>query len=501
MSLACRRARGTATRLLDLVAFGGRATGPHHVPAARPFASASLARARELLAPTPFEVHVGATVRVSAPRAWTGEACPTDVDVRVGDAYETVTVQASWTHPEGDADARPPTVTATRTEDGDVAIVAAGGAGGRARVACRIPPRFCGVDVASGGGDVHVESVVEATVRVSSDGGAVTFGSVRGAAARVDTNGGALSAKNVVADAAVDTASGAVVVDKLVGRRVRVRSLGGDVRVEAAYAAVLDVDTAGGALEMGEARVGKKSSLKTRGGVAKVRGFAGDADAFCVVDTAGGACALELRAEAAGFLRVLTRGGDVALGVPEGFAADLRVSGRVDGEEVEGRRRREEGKNTPQKKRFESGFSSRRNASSEDAAFANPFAARGGDDPGSASTTRMVGGTRDVAARKVAAAALASRVVVDARVRGIREGHDVEKKGVPFFRPSPDDAFDAFAYDGFDPFADDDEDVVGAVLDATQEAVDDVADALAARPSGDVVVETRSWIASLGLGK
>ena len=493
MSLACRRARGTATRLLDLVAFGGRAAGPHRVPAARPFASATLARARELLAPTPFDVHVGATVRVSAPRAWTGAACPTDVDVRVGDAYETVTVQASWTHPEGDADARPPTVTATRTEDGDVAIVASGGAGGRARVACRIPPRFCGVDVASGGGDVHVESVVEATVRVSSDGGAVTFGSVKGAVARVDTNGGKLFAKNVTADAAVDTAGGAVVLDKLVGRRVRVRSLGGDVRVLAAYAAVLDVDTAGGALEMGEARVGKKSTLKTRGGVVKLRGFAGDADARVVVDTAGGACALELRAEAAGSLRVLTRGGDVALGVPEGFAADLRVSGRVDGEEVS-LRRREEGENA--NAGFESGFPSERRNASSSASFANPFAARGGDDPGSASTTRMVGGTRDTAARKVAAAALASRVVVDTRVTG--EGYEVE--GEPFFQ-SPDDAYDAFAYDGFDPFADDDEDVVGAVLDAAQEAVGDVADDLAARPSGDVVVETRSWIASLGLGK
>ena len=493
MSLACRRARGTATRLLDLVAFGGRAAGPHRVPAARPFASATLARARELLAPTPFDVHVGATVRVSAPRAWTGAACPTDVDVRVGDAYETVTVQASWTHPEGDADARPPTVTATRTEDGDVAIVASGGAGGRARVACRIPPRFCGVDVASGGGDVHVESVVEATVRVSSDGGAVTFGSVKGAVARVDTNGGKLFAKNVTADAAVDTAGGAVVLDKLVGRRVRVRSLGGDVFVEAAYAAVLDVDTAGGALEMGEARVGKKSTLKTRGGVVKLRGFAGDADARVVVDTAGGACALELRAEAAGSLRVLTRGGDVALGVPEGFAADLRVSGRVDGEEVS-LRRREEGENA--NAGFESGFPSERRNASSSASFANPFAARGGDDPGSASTTRMVGGTRDTAARKVAAAALASRVVVDTRVTG--EGYEVE--GEPFFQ-SPDDAYDAFAYDGFDPFADDDEDVVGAVLDAAQEAVGDVADDLAARPSGDVVVETRSWIASLGLGK
>jgi hypothetical protein len=498
MSLACRRARGTATRLLDLVAFGGRAAGPHRVPAARPFASASLARARELLAPTPFDVHVGATVRVSAPRAWTGAACPTDVDVRVGDAYETVTVQASWTHPEGDADARPPTVTATQTEDGDVAIVASGGAGGRARVACRIPPRFCGVDVASGGGDVHVESVVEATVRVSSDGGAVTFGSVKGAALRVDTDGGKLFAKNVTADAAVDTAGGAVVVDKLVGRRVRVRSLGGDVFVEAAYAAVLDVDTAGGALLMGEARVGKKATLKTRGGVVKLRGFAGDADAFCVVDTAGGACALELRAEAAGSLRVLTRGGDVALGVPEGFAADLRVSGRVDGEEVS-LRRREEGENADNAG-FESGFPSlSRNASSSASSFANPFAANpSGDDPGSASTTRMVGGTRDVAARKVAAAALASKVVVDARVYS-REDHDVEGK-TPFFQ-APDDAYDAFLYDGFDPFADDDDDVVGAVLDAAEEAVGGVADDLAARPSGDVVVETRSWIASLGLGK
>ena len=340
-----------------------------------------------------------------------------------------------------------------------------------------------------------MESVVEATVRVSSDGGAVTFGSVKGAVARVDTNGGKLFAKNVTADAAVDTAGGAVVLDKLVGRRVRVRSLGGDVFVEAAYAAVLDVDTAGGALEMGEARVGKKSTLKTRGGVVKLRGFAGDADARVVVDTAGGACALELRAEAAGSLRVLTRGGDVALGVPEGFAADLRVSGRVDGEEVS-LRRREEGENA--NAGFESGFpSSRRIASSSEDAFANPFAANpSGDDPGSASTTRMVGGTRDIAARKVAAAALASRVVVDARVTG--EGYEVE--GEPFFQ-SPDDAYDAFAYDGFDTFADDDEDVVGAVLDAAQEAVGDVADDLAARPSGDVVVETRSWIASLGLGK
>ena len=485
MWMACRRARGTATRLTDLVAFGGRVAGPRNVPAARPLASASLARARELLAPTPFDVPVGATVRVSAPRAWTGAACPTDVDVRVGDAYESVTVRASWTNPEGDADASPPTVTATRTESGDVAVVARGGAGGRARVACRIPPRFCGVDVASGGGDVHVASVVEATVRVSSDGGAVTLGSVKGAAARVDTRGGALSAKNLTADAAVDTAGGAVNIHKLVGRRVRVRSLGGGVVVDAAYVAVLDVDTAGGALELGEARVGRRWNAKTRGGAFEARGFAGDGDARCLVDTSGGACALELRAEAAGSLRVRTRGGDVALGVPEGFAADLRVSGRVGGEEVSGPAREEMFRAAT---RFESSA----------LPFANPFEmSRAGDDPGSTATTRMVGGTRDAAARKVAAAALACRVVVDARVGG----GDGEGESDSFLAtPDETDAF-SFAYDGFDPFADDEKDVLGAVLDAAQDAVSADDDDRQARPSGEVVVETRSWIASLGLGK
>ena len=484
MWMACRRARGTATRLTDLVAFGGRVAGPRNVPAARPLASASLARARELLAPTPFDVPVGATVRVSAPRAWTDAACPTDVDVRVGDAYETVTVRASWTNPEGDKDASPPTMTATRTESGDVAVVARGGAGGRARVACLIPPRFCGVEVVSGGGDVNVASVVEATVFVSSDGGAVTLGSVKGAAARVDTNGGELVAKNLTADAAVDTAGGAVNIHKLVGRRVRVRSLGGGVVVDAAYVAVLDVDTAGGALELGEARVGTRWNAKTRGGAFQARGFAGDGDARCLVDTSGGACALELRAEAAGSLHVRTHGGDVALGVPEGFAADLRVSGRVGGEEVSGPAREEMFRAAT---RFESSA----------LPFANPFElSRLGDDPGSTATTRMVGGTRDAAARKVAAAALACRVVVDARVGG----GDGEGESDSFLATDETDAF-SFAYDGFDPFADDEKDVLGAVLDAAQDAVSADDDDRQARSSGEVVVETRSWIASLGLGK
>ena len=335
MWMACRRARGTATRLTDLVAFGGRVAGPRNVPAARPLASASLARARELLAPTPFDVPVGATVRVSAPRAWTGAACPTDVDVRVGDAYETVTVRASWTNPEGDADASPPTVTATRTESGDVAVVARGGAGGRARAACRIPPPFLRRRRASGGGDVHVTSVVEATVRVSSDGGAVTLGSVKGAAARVDTRGGALSAKNLTADAAVDTRRRRCEYPQTRGQaRARAQPGGGRRRRRGVRRGPRRRH--GGR----SARAGRgagREAVEPRSARRRVRGPGVRWRRRRAVPRRHlrRRVPLELRAEAAGSLRARTRGGDVALGVPsEGFAADLRVSGRVGGEEV-----------------------------------------------------------------------------------------------------------------------------------------------------------------------
>ena len=131
--------------------------------------------------------------------------------------------------------------------------------------------------------------------------------------------------------------------------------------------------------------------------------------------------------------------------------------------------------------------------------FANPFEiSRAGDDPGSTATTRMVGGTRDAAARKVAAAALACRVVVDARVGG---GDGEGENDSSLATPDETDAFRSRNYDGFDPFADDEKDVLGAVLDAAQDAVSADDDDRQARPSGEVVVETRSWIASLGLGK
>lgn len=483
MSRACRRACGTATRLLDFVAFGSLAVVPGRAQTARLFATASLARARDVLVSTSFHVGVGATLRVTAPRAWQGVRCPVDVVVGVGAGYETITVSASWTPPLGGGDTTPPTVEARLTATGDVECVSSNFAGGKTAIACFIPPRFVGVAVQSGGGDVIVASVVEATCDVKSDGGDVTLGSIKGAAMRVESAGGAVVGNVVTADAAVDTAGGSINFGKLVGRRVRVRTLGGAFATKATYAHHMDIDTAGGDVSINELRVGATGVLKTRGGVLKCKGLAGDADARVLVDTGGGACAIELRTEASGALLVRTHGGEVRLGIPTQFQAGVKVSGRLLGRDVVD---------------FENVVTE--TGANTDEGFVNPFVSnasplssadnRNRDGESTAlSTTRMVGGVTDVAARKVAAAALASNVEVDTRVNGAR-ANGVED----FFSKHPTETF---AYTGFDPFHDDEDDaVVGEVLDAAENAAFTSQESV----SGEIVVETRSWIASLGLG-
>ena len=483
MSRACRRACGTATRLLDFVAFGSLAVVPGRAQTARLFATASLARARDVLVSTSFHVGVGATLRVTAPRAWQGVRCPVDVVVGVGAGYETITVSASWTPPLGGGDTTPPTVEARLTATGDVECVSSNFAGGKTTIACFIPPRFVGVAVQSGGGDGIVASVVEATCDIKSDGGDVTLGSIKGAAMRVESAGGAVVGNVVTADAAVDTAGGSINFGKLVGRRVRVSTLGGAFATKATYAHHMDIDTAGGDVSINELRVGATGVLKTRGGVLKCKGLAGDADARVLVDTGGGACAIELRREAAGALLVRTHGGEVRLGIPTQFQAGVKVSGRLLGRDVVD---------------FENVVTE--TGANTDEGFVNPFVSnasplssadnRNRDGESTAlSTTRMVGGVTDVAARKVAAAALASNVEVDTRVDGARANR-VED----FFSKHPTETF---AYTGFDPFHDDDDDaVVGEVLDAAEDAAFTSQETV----SGEIVVETRSWIASLGLG-
>jgi hypothetical protein len=445
------------------------------------------------------------------------------VVVGVGAAYETITVQATWFPPE-DAreDAPPPLVQARRTEHGDVHVVVDAAAGeaatrGRVSIRCEIPPRFCGVSINSGGGDVRVDSVVEASVDVRSDGGNVVFGSIRGAAVRVASEGGDVVARNVAADASVDTGGGFLKLEKLIGRRVRARTGGGLLSADAVYVSHLDVDTRGGSCALGETRLGAAvrdgarraaSRLKTRGGFFSARGFACDVDAVVSVETSGGDCELELRTGTAGYLCVRTKGGDVSLGVPESFFGKIDVTGLIrGGKEFVANASVDATRDFGDFGDFGS-VGSVGSVGSSETSFANPFVTSvptRAADVSSAATARLVGGANDWAARKVAAGAFASRIAVDASRAGTGTRREVSASVETPRGEGDEDGVAAVEYaPGLDPFEDDEDDLrVAALLDALEEDEDEEEEdaAAAALGSGDVVLRRRSWIASLGLGK
>ena len=136
--------------------------------------------------------------------------------VTVGEEYEAIFVEAEWVPhvlegPGPDVEGRgvggrggerppppPPRPAVTLVaelvgDDVEVRLTAGeeeGGAGsGRGAVRCLIPPRFCGVDIVSGGGGIHVDAVTESHVALDSGGGHVTLGKIRGAILRIATSG------------------------------------------------------------------------------------------------------------------------------------------------------------------------------------------------------------------------------------------------------------------------------------------------------------------------
>ena len=237
-----------------------------------------------------FEVGVGSTLRVCAPDGWPPR-WPVDVDVVVGEEYEAITVEGSWKPAESGRARRPapPALDARATSDGGVVVTLtpteADASGlsdaqadmqprGRGSLRCLVPPRFCGVDVTTGGGHCHVAQVVESAVAVESSGGDVAFGSIRGANLRVNTAGGDVRADTITADAVIGTDGGSVRVGKLVGRTLEVNTMGGDFVVGALFGGVLRIDTAGGAVRVDkQTQVSDTGVVRSAGGDVTVGGW------------------------------------------------------------------------------------------------------------------------------------------------------------------------------------------------------------------------------------
>jgi hypothetical protein len=421
-----------------------------------------------------FPVTVGATLRVFAPRHW-----PLDVTVRVGEEYEAIVVEAGWT--PGGGDHLPPTLAAAKTDDGDVDVRltpphaqpadAADTAAGRGWVRCLIPPRFCGVDIASGGGEVRVDTVVESHVSVDSGGGHVTLGSIKGARLRVTTGGGFLAATTLVADSTISTHGGEVTVGKLVGRFLTVRTRGGDMNVGALFAGDVTVDTAGGALALKTAQVSGVGRLRSRGGAVSIRGLAGDGEEHTVVDSKGagdsrgGDVALELH-ERLSSLCVRTGGGDVALTVPEGFAPQVTVHGTYRGTRVRG-----------------------------PISVAEAESGDGGSASSAGGHLRMVGGTGDEAARKVAAVAGSAAVILDCRRRAYPPLRASDTLSMAEEQaPGLGDVCAADFHDDEDEEEEEEEEERDDDWDSSPGSGDSEA-------AGQVTIQVKSWFASVMAGK
>jgi len=185
-----------------------------------------------------------------------------------------------------------------------------------------VPSRFCGVDVATCGGDVHVEAVVEADLHVDSCGGEVHVGQARGMRAHVRSGGGNVTLGELAAHVDVRTGRGHVQARKLLGPQVQIATVEGHVDVGAIYGETVRITS-----EFGDVKVSQLSAedgvVETGGGAVDVRGVQG-----CLhVSTQGKPIHLYLHDQAR-LVRATSQGGSITCMVPRGIQAKVIMNGK-----------------------------------------------------------------------------------------------------------------------------------------------------------------------------
>ena len=289
------------------------------------------------------DVQSGATVSVRAPttRAKT-YPCRVAVDPwGQDDDWTRVEITTSWLGPEGST---APSIEVSRPDEKAIEVVVRAkekdgetirGEGHVTVVHAKIPPRYCGVSVASGGGEVFVRSVVEPAepVDIDSGGGHVRLGEIRGAKLNVDTGGGELRAQKLTCEGRVATDGGDVVVGKFVGS-LKARTTGGTRQSRNSLRAGRRRRDVWGRLHRRQrVAVARARERADRGRGRQIRRRRrGNGEETLTLDTGGGKCELELH-ERLHRVHARTDGGDVALTVPEGFAPRVVVFGTYDGNE------------------------------------------------------------------------------------------------------------------------------------------------------------------------
>lgn len=178
----------------------------------------------------------------------------------------------------------------------------------------RVPPRFCSIDVTSGGGNVHVQAVKEGSLTVESRGGDIHIGSMAGATAELLSGGGAVTGSVTAEKVFVHTdpgtggGSGNVRLDKLLAKEavilardldtsspLAVRSQDGaawgSVHVTALYAEEAHIKSGGSPVSIGTLSCSADGVIISGGGPVSVAGL----DGSLRVISGGGAVELQLQ--------------------------------------------------------------------------------------------------------------------------------------------------------------------------------------------------------------
>eukprot|EP00894_Picocystis_sp_ML_P001801 jgi/Pico_ML_1/52318/g3041.t2 len=217
-----------------------------------PIPNASAKHVPMRLAVATWRVATGARLAVRATSA------QSNVDVRKGEKTDEVRLDV-------DASAA---YRATRDGEAVMATILDGSA------TFHVPPRFCGVDVSTCGGDVHVEAVVEADLSVDSRGGSVRVGQARGMRAYVRSGGGDVVLGDLAAHVDVETGRGRVQARKVLGPTVHIATVGGRVDVGAIYGETVRVTSVEGDVKVSQLSA-EDGVVETRQGMVDIKGVQG----------------------------------------------------------------------------------------------------------------------------------------------------------------------------------------------------------------------------------
>ncbi len=288
----------------------------------------------------------GKTFAVSAGGQLEFKASQGDVDIRLWERNE-VTVAARGIDSE---DLR-------MTQTGNLVRLDYRGSGHNTRFELQIPVRF-NVTVSTGGGDLRISGNLEGNLDVSTLGGDIAFNDILGEAT-IKSNGGDIGGGDIAGNSDIRTLGGDIVLGAVrgaveasthggdvrireVGSTLKAKSFGGDVEV-GDIGGEADLSTLGGDVSVG--RVSGKADLKTAGGDIELKGATGDVVAntaggdielrnvsgFVDAKTAGGDIHAELMAASAGGSSLISKGGDIRLGLGPNVRATIEARIRIRG--------------------------------------------------------------------------------------------------------------------------------------------------------------------------